>query len=174
MVRGQGYLSMEQKRHDERNTLIIKEKSELQQVITGELFEKIYEAFITQADENAISGKAHGGQTPMFFSKKPKCDGAEVCTHYGQGSASKTPYLNWWVVSIYYLPEQGNIYVGIEEDRYAHLSEMQIKPREFLQIGNKNSKIATYYSTKKGNIDYSELYSNFIIVCEDVMRLGLH
>lgn len=152
---------------------ILNKGSELRQVLSSEMFEKVYKAFILQADKNVISRKSCGGQAPMYFAEKPYCDGAYVSTHYGQGAASKTPYLCWWAVSIYYLPANENIYIGIEEDRYAHLNEMEIKPLEYLQLGNKNKNVAIYYSTSKRNIDYAELYNNFINVCEEVMRLGL-
>jgi len=129
--------------------------------------------FIKQANVNAISGKSAGGQTPFGFSGKPQCDGAEVCTHYGQGGASKTPYLNWWVVSIYYIPNNGNITLGIEENRYPHLKEMAIKPLRYIQIGNKKEQIAVFYSTTKESVNYVELYECFLNVCEEIMRLGL-
>ncbi len=148
--------------------------SELSQILGVATFEKTFAAFIDQADKNAASGKAQGGQTPFGFSGKPQCDGADVCTHFGQGGASKTPYLNWWVVSIYYLPDNGNIMMGIEEDRYPHLKEMEIKPLRYSQIGNKKVDTAIFYSTTKNSINYSELHENFMNVCEEVMRLGLN
>lgn len=147
--------------------------SELSAVLPCNAFEKTLEAFIKQADANAVSGKSGGGQTPYGFSSKPKCDGAEVSTHYGQGGASKTPYLNWWVVSIYYLPDSGNVIMGIEENRYSHLKEMQIKPMRYSRIGKKSVQIAVFYSAVKTNINHKELYENFINVCEEVIRLGL-
>lgn len=147
--------------------------SELSVVLNENAFEQSFEAFIKQADANALSGKGAGGQTPFGFSGKPKCDGADVCTHYGQGGASKTPYLNWWVVSIYYIPDTGNITMGIEENRYPHLKEMAVKPLRYVQIGNKKEQIAVFYSTTKGSVNYAELYESFLNVCEEVMRLGL-
>ena len=84
-----------------------------------------------------------------------------------------TPYMNWWVVSIYYLPENGNIIMGIEEDRYPHLKEIQIKPLRYDQIGNKKVNTAVFYATHKTYVNYGELYEKFLQVCEEVMRLGL-
>lgn len=147
--------------------------SDLSKILDINAFERSFDDFIKKAEANALSGKARGGQTPLGFSGKPRCDGADVCTHYGQGAASKTPYLNWWVVSIYYLPETGDITVGIEEDRYPHLKEMQIKPLRYSRLGNKKVDIAVFYSTNKLNLDYLELYDCFLNICEEVMRIGL-
>lgn len=150
-----------------------KHTSELSEVLDFTTFERAFSAFVKQAEKNSISGKAQGGQTPYGFSKKPICDGADVCTHFGQGGASRTPYLNWWVVSVYFLPENGNIFLGIEENRYPHLKEMSIKPNRYQIIGNKQIRIALFYSTTKTSIDYAELYESFLNISEEVMRLGL-
>jgi hypothetical protein len=148
--------------------------SELSRVLDRVTFEQTYKLFLEQADENAVSGIASGGQTPKGFDKKPNCDGATVSTHYGMGTASKTPYFNWWVVSIYYMPDSGNIVLGIEEDRYPHLKEMTIKPLRYTRLGNKKVDAAVFYSATKDEIDYAELHEKFLCVCEEVMRLGLN
>ncbi len=147
--------------------------SELSKVLDRDTFERTYRSFLEQADANVVSGNGNGGQTPKGFDKKPNCDGADVSTHYGMGNASKTPYLNWWVVSIYYLPDSGNIVMGIEEDRYPHLKEMKIEPLRYTKIGNKKVDTAVFYSSSKSNLNYAELHEKFLCVCEEVMRLGL-
>lgn len=147
--------------------------SELSKIVTVNAFERAYSAFVEQADNNAASGKAQGGQTPVGFSAKPECDGAYFVSHYGQGNPSAAPYINWWVVSIYYVPSNGNIIVGIEEDRYPHLKQMEIKPLRYTQVGNKEMNTAVFYSTTKSSMNYGDLYEKFIQVCEEVMRLGL-
>ena len=147
--------------------------SELSQVVTATAFEKAYAAFIDQADKNASSGKAQGSKTPYGFSEKPECDGAHFKSQYGQGTPSAAPFMNWFVVSIYYLPNSGDIIMGIEEDRYSHLKEMSIKPLRYAQIGNKKVSTAVFYSTNKSSVDYGELHEKFISVCEEVMRLGM-
>lgn len=85
-------------------------KSELSQIFDIRAFENTFSAFLAQADKNAETKKSEGGQTPFGFNKKPKFDGADLSTHYGQGAASKTPYLNWRVVSIYYLTDSEYFY----------------------------------------------------------------
>lgn len=147
--------------------------SQLSRVLKAAVFKKAFSAFLEQADKNAISGRSEGGQTPRGFAVKPKCDGADVSTHFGQGAASKTPYMNWWVVSIYYMPENGNIILGIEEDRYSHLKEMELAPLCFEQIGNKGIRVAEFYSTTRKNVNYSELLESFLNVCEEVQRCGI-
>ena len=147
--------------------------SDLSKVVTAPAFEKAYAAFIEQADKNAKSKLAQGSKVPLGFSEKPECDGAHFKAQYGHGAASVAPYMNWWVVSIYYLPTSGNIVMGIEADRYPHLKEMQIKPLRYAQVGNKKVSTAVFYSANKNTVNYSELYNKFIDVCEEVMRLGL-
>ncbi len=144
--------------------------SKLSQVVTATAFKNAYAAFIGQADKNALSGKAEGAKTPYGFSEKPECDGALFKCQYGQGTASATPYMNWFVVSIYYLPNSGDIIMGIEEDRYSPFKEMSIKP-EYAQIGNKKVRTAIFYSTNKSRVDYGELYEKFISVCEEVIQI---
>lgn len=63
--------------------------------------------------------------------------------------------------------------MGIEEDRYPHLKEIQIKLLRYDQIGNKKVNTAVFYATHKTYVNYGELYEKFLQVCEEVMRLGL-
>jgi len=147
--------------------------SELRQRVTAAAFKEAYKAFIAQADENASSGKAKGSQTPYGFPEKPKCDGEHFKCQYGQGTPSAAPYMNWSVVSIYYLPNSEDIIMGIEEDRYSHFKEMSIKPLRYAQIGNKKVRTLVFYSTNKSrvDVDYGELYEKFISVCEEVIQI---
>lgn len=144
--------------------------SKLRQGVSAEKFELIFKEFIRQADENAKTGKSFGGKKPKYLSNY-YFDGAELCCHYGQGAASKTPYLNWWSLSIYYIPENGRIIMGIENNRYPHLNKM--KPISHRFVGNKKDKVAVFYEATKDAIDYKELYDNFIDVAEQIMRLGV-
>lgn len=146
-------------------------QSELRKNVTPEKFRIAYQSFMAQADENAKTKKGKGSRTPFGYENNREFDGAKLSQHFGQGAPSKTPYLNWWVVSIYYLPDSGKIVMGIEEDRYAHIGEM--KPLRFLQIGNKSTHVAVFYITTLDELNYSELYEKFISVSEEVMRLGL-
>ena len=81
-------------------------QSELRRVITAERFEMAYKLFMEQADKNAISKKSNGEKLPFGVTKEDddrikEIDGwgrFGVAQHYGQGAASKTPYLNWFVV----------------------------------------------------------------------------
>jgi hypothetical protein len=129
-----------------------KHTSELSHLLTPELFEKAYVKFIEQADKNAISKKSEGSKVPFGFSGQNTFDGANFTQHFGQESSSKTPYINWWVVSIYYIIYTGRIIMGIEEDRYPHLNKM--KPLSFKQIGNKKINIAVFYEASKNNVKY--------------------
>lgn len=148
-------------------------KSDLSTVVTQRMFEQAYEKFIEQAEQNAFSKKSNGSRTPYGFASAPECDGAVFMQHFGQGAPSATPYMNWWVVSVYYLVDSGDIVLGIEEGRYPYLNDMQMKPIRFERVGKRKNRIAVYYFSKKDNLDYENLYEKFISICEEVMRLGL-
>lgn len=152
-------------------TPIGRHTSELSKVVPADAFEKAYKDFIRQADENAETGRGRGKKIPYGYSEKPFCDGAYFKPQYGQGAASSTPYMNWWVVSVYYLPKSGNIVLGIEKGRYPYLNEMTIKPVKTDKLGSLDMHY--FYSTNVHAVDYSELYERFICLCEEVMRLGL-
>ncbi len=151
--------------------------SELSRTLTEDIFEKAYSLFIEQADKNAISKKSHGDKLPYGITKEDdnrikEIDGGGrfgVGQHFGQGAASKTPYINWYVVSIYYSPDDGSIIMGIEKDRYPKLKHME--PRRYTQLGNKKTEVAVFFQSSKDNLDYEKLYEAFINVSEQVMRL---
>lgn len=145
-------------------------KSELSNLLSVEAFEKAYSSFLKQADENSISKKSQGSKIPYGFSEKLMCDGHLFKAQYGQGAASVTPYMNWWIVSIYYLPTSGKILLGIEEERCVNfLTKIDIEPIKYEQIGNKKTNIAVFYESHRNNINYSELYDEFVSVCEAVL-----
>lgn len=147
-------------------------RSELSRIVNENSFTLAYSKFMEQAENNVITQKAHGPRVPFGFSKQTiVIDGGDFHQHFGQGTASKTPYMNWWVVSIYYLVESGRILIGIEKDRYPYVKKM--KPLKYERIGNKKVDVAVFYSTSKNTMNASELYDQFIEVAEKVMRLGL-
>ena len=144
--------------------------SELRQKVDVETFELIFREFLRQSDDNAITKKSFGGKKSKYLDNT-RFDGADLLTQYGQGAASKTPHINWWVLSIYYLPNNGKIIMGIEADRYPHLDKM--KPISYKDIGGRDVKIAVFYETTKNTLNYVELYDTFLDVAEQVMRLGV-
>lgn len=147
--------------------------SELSKIVTADAFQQSYTKFIEQADKNKTTKRSHGSKTPYGFTSMPKCQGKDFMQHFGQGAASATPYLNWWVVSIYYITSSGKVVMGIEKERYSHLKDIQIKTLGYKMIGNKTSSVAVFYEKEKDNVNCRELYEIFIAVCEEVMRLGL-
>ena len=95
-----------------------------------------------------------------------------VGQHYGNGRASKSPYINWFVVSIYYFTETKTVVLGIEKDRYPNLKQMS--PIRY-KTRDRKSDIAVFYESQKDNIDYKKLYNTFMDVSEQVMSLeGWH
>lgn len=145
--------------------------SELRKNVTASIFEKAFRAFLQQAKKNAVSKKSQGSQIPYGFSGKATFDGADFHQHFGQGNASKTPYMNWWAVSIYYLVDTGRILLGIEKERYPHLSKME--PKKIVPFANKKTNVAVFYETAEDELDYNQLYLHFIDTAEEMMELGL-
>ena len=147
-----------------------KYRSELSRTVTLEKFENAFVKFIEQADKNAVSKKANGDRIPDGFSEPVECDGRFFRQRFGQGANSQSPYMNWWVVSIYYVVGSGEIIVGIEENRYPQIKEMS--PLDLISVGRKKTKVAMFYKTTKHSINYIELYDRFISVCEEVMSIS--
>ena len=149
-------------------------ENELSKIVTYEKFELAYSKFLEQADSNVESKKSEGSKAPYGFSFEAKQNvicGGGFSQHFGQGAASKTPYMSWHVVSIYYVVESQKIVLGIEEARYPHLNEMeQIKTEA---IGKKDRNVAIFYECSKNSIDYKNLYDKFMSVSQQVMELGL-
>lgn len=150
---------------------VVKDNSELSRIITFEKFKKAYSGFIEQADKNVITKKGEGSKIPLGFDGETIINEWKFSQNFGQGAPSKTPYVSWFVVSIYYITESAKIVVGIEEDRYPHLVEMN--PIKTEAIGKKDRYIAVFYECDKNNIDYEKLYEHFISVSEQVINLGL-
>ena len=152
--------------------------SELQSVLTYDCFCRAFESFIKQADENAISGKGRGSKKPegiSYFLKdrsgKLLVDGGALGQQFGQGAASKSPYFNWHVLSIYYIPSEKRIVLGIEANRYHSLEKL--RPYTLRELPGKNVKIAVFYECRKPDTDYQTLYQKFIALSEEIMRIGL-
>ena len=148
--------------------------SELRCRLPLEVFEKIYSNFMNQADINAISQKANGAKVPMgiaYSTDDYTIDNGKFLQHFGQGTASQTPYISWHVVSIYYIVPSARVVLGIEEDRYPKVTQMS--PYSFERIGRKKTDIAVFYEGSKENLNYKELYEKFICVSEEVMALGM-
>ena len=144
--------------------------SELRRILSEERFVTAFRKFQEQVDKNAETGKAEGSQT-LYGLSTSQIDGGDLTQHFGQGAASETPYVNWHVVSIYYVVKEHRIVIGIEKDRYQHIYEMSSLKEE--KIGNRQSDIAVFYEADVETVDYDELYEKFILVSEKVIRLGL-
>lgn len=151
-------------------TIERKDMSELRRILSPERFEKAFSAFMVQAEKNAISKKSQGSRYPEGFENNKKVDGCNFSQHFGQGAASKTPYLNWHVVSIYYLVDVSKIIVGIEVDRYPRINQM--KPLRISQMGNRKTGVAVFFETSKANLNYTDLYNRFLATSDEVIRLG--
>ena len=152
--------------------------SHLRQTVSKEAFEIAYKNFLEQADRNTQSRSTTGSKkVPLGVEHIPnhKIDGWDFTTHYGFGNPSRTPYLNWHVVSIYYMTDTGQIIIGIEAERYKmhtgkNISEMN--PIRMKKFSNKKTDVAIFYQTSRDRIDYSELYEKFVGVSEEYVRLN--
>lgn len=154
-----------------KDTPIKAVNGELSRIITFEKFAKAYSSFLEQADNNSVTKKAEGSKIPYGFDGGNVIYNWKFSQHYGQGAASKTPYISWFVISIYYVIDSTKIIVGIEKERYPHLGKMN--PIKIEEIGKKDRYVAIFYECDKNNIDYKELYEHFISVSEEVITLGL-
>ncbi len=144
--------------------------SELRSNLTPEMFQRAFSAFLIHAKENAETKAFKGGATPDGLDSKSRAfDGHTLTTHYGRGRASRAPYFNWWVLSIYYVVETGKIVMGIEKHRFPHLHEMKYEGLK--EIPGKD-EVAWFYQTIEERLDYAELYEKFVSVAEEIMRLS--
>jgi len=125
-----------------------------------------------------ISGSSEGTRCPYGitggtrgWSGKLLVAGGSLGQQYGQGRASRTPYFNWHVLSIYYVPALQKIVLGIEEDRYHSLK--QLPPYQIMKIPGRTKKVAAFDEYPKDEINYEKLYLNFVHIAEKIMELGL-
>ena len=136
-------------------------------------FREALDNFLKQADENRITLKSNGKKVI----ETPECD---LGTHYGQGNASRAPYLNKYVVSIYYITAENGIVIGIAkkflDDPHLHLSQMKISKIEDKLLGTsaKDKSVAVYYETSRELLNYDELYDKFMSLCDEVHRVVPH
>lgn len=155
--------------------------SELAKLLTYDRFCEAFEHFIKQADENVITKRSNGSKVPFGLSAdnqvrkgrsgKLIVDGGDLGQQFGQGAASLTPYFNWHVLSIYYIPAQQRIVLGIETERYASLGKLQ--PDKSEKISRKKMNVAVFGEYKRVQIDYKKLYKDFIDLSERIMKIGL-
>ena len=149
--------------------------SELRTKLTYECFYNNFTEFLAQADKNVLTKKSGGGKSPAGITGEKRngkviVDGGELGLQYGQGNASKAPYFNWHVLSIYYIPTQQKIVLGVETIRYWKFKEL--KPYACTEIPP-NRRVAVFDEYCKSEIDYEKLYDNFIRISEEIMKLGM-
>ena len=144
--------------------------NELSKKVSQEKFELIFKEFMAQADENAKTGKSNGTKKSRYLDNN-EFNGAKFKCNYGHGAATKTPHINWWVLSVYYIPYNGRIIMGIEDHRYPYLNKMN--PISHKSIENKKDTVAVFYETTKDNVNYKKLYEAFINIVEQITILGV-
>ena len=87
-------------RHPNPSTIV---ENELSKIVTYEKFEIAYSKFLEQADSNVESKKSAGSKTPygfFFEAKQNVICGGGFSQHFGQGAASKTPYMTTFIPPI--------------------------------------------------------------------------
>lgn len=97
-------------------------------------------------------------------------NGCALGQQFGQGGASGTPYISWYVVSIYYVTAQNRIVLGIETNRYQHLNKLLPYKQEKI---TKKKEVAVFDEYDREKIDFQKLYTNFIALSEKIMKIGL-
>ena len=143
------------------------EFNRLKEELTVESFTKAYTAFIDQAEKNLVTKKANGKRIPEGLSNT-FYQGANISQHFGQGAASKTPYLNWGEVSIYYLIDTKDIVIGVELDKYPELEVLAV-PIGYRKIGARKKEMPIFYSSTKETINLVELYDKFLDMIRSIM-----
>ncbi len=133
-------------------------------------FKQAFDNFLKQADQNKISKKAEGKETIPELGLLRR--------NFGQGNASRAPYMNWYVVSIYYLTDKNEIIIGIAknflDDPSRHLDNMNFSKlgEELLGTNSEDKTVAVYYKTSRELLNYDELYKKFVDLCDEVQRVG--
>lgn len=133
-------------------------------------FKEALDKFLKQADENQISTKSNGKK----IIETPEC---RLGAHYGQGNASRAPYLNWGIVSVYYITDENSIVIGIAKKFLDaldhHLSRMNISEIDDKLLGasTKDKYVAVYYKTPRDHLNYDVLYKKFMSICDEVHRV---
>ena len=79
----------------------------------GEFTENFSE-FCKQVETNMVSGKSHGNRSMEFST------GAALDVRYGQGAASRAPYINFACVNIYYDTTTDKIRLAMAWENYGN------------------------------------------------------
>ena len=152
---------------------------ELRAMLSFECFCKVFERFVKQADDNAITGKSNGKRCPECLASGTRAkngklivDGHDLGQQFGQGHASNSPYFNYGMVSIYYIPTRQKVILGIEanEERYFSFDKQfrnNLPKHALMEIDSgKRFKVAVFNEYNKQNADYQKLYDSFLTLCE--------
>jgi len=83
-------------------------------------FAKIFKQFHEQAKANKVNGKSHGNRSVDFST------GAKLSTRYGQGAASRAPYINFSCVNIYWDTSMDKIRLAIALSNYGYYFEKSV------------------------------------------------
>lgn len=139
---------------------------DFKQVYPFNEFQNAIASFIKQATQNQISKTTKGSRRVYEFS-----NGARLDNHYGQGAASKAPYINYWWVSVYWDTLDDNIILAayfttpdISHDlRQQLLVSFSNPPVRYIDIPGKGPVINLFMCKKDELYEkIDELYSEFM------------
>jgi len=139
-------------------------------------FHELLLEFTEQVRENILTGKSHGERMHYFSSGLP------LQTRYGQGAASKAPYINWHVVNIYYDIAKSRLLVAIQDSPERVILGGQASDIKQLVKDAKREQIAgkgncyvydTMSLPPQSNTALDNLYDAFMDLCCRVEALGV-
>ena len=135
----------------------------------GEFVEKFSE-FCKQVETNRVSGKSHGNRRMEFST------GAALDVRYGQGAASRAPYINFACVNIYYdttsskirlamaWENYGNYYDKSAITEYPELEEFT-DTRDIVLPGSSKGLATQVLELPTNDVNSDQLYDMFISLC---------
>jgi len=139
-------------------------KDLFKQIFPYDEFKKILELFIQQAKLNKNTGRSNGNHQARFNT------GAKLYNHFGQGAASKAPYINYWWISIYWNPEMHELVLAVYTDTEDLAGATFFPPKELSGIDATipgKGRVTKLYSCSDDYIenDILELYEKFMEAC---------
>ena len=120
------------------------------------------------------------GTTKGLTQKYNFRSGFSLQNRYGMGAVSKTTYINWHVVNIYYHVAAHTLYIAIQDDPKREINAKQISDYEHLTKGAEvmelpgKGRVYKYFemSDKPTAEDLNNLYAAFFDLCSQIAPIA--
>ena len=100
--------------------------------------------------------------------KVPDLSDHVVQLQYGQVKPGLTPHINWDIVDIDYLINESRPVTGIET-KHSVIDNLNLSYKKEIFENNLAVAVAVFYEMSSNNINFVDLYKNFIKVSKLVM-----